>query len=206
MNQLISWPVPAAKTRKTPRMSAELARLLSSRRRCRCCGNRFSQLMAQDFERPDACPDDMPVMDNSAWLAVRSGDLLTEDFCRLSGHHFVRAVLGFALDGTTHDFCLGVWVEVPRGDFETCLDGPDEDFGVVQAPIPCHLANAVPPQEDHMIQALLHLPPDGLRPEIEITDPDSTLTTLQQEGLSLNGLLGMLEAYGHDKASLLHDA
>jgi hypothetical protein len=187
-------------------MNAELARLMSSRRKCRCCGAHFAQLLMLEYDRPDMCPPDLPVMDNSAWLAEKSGDLLTEDFCRLGDRFFLRALLAFALEGDTEEFLLEVWVLVHSRDFDLYLDRLDDGDIVIDAPIECLTANAIPPQDGPPVKALLHLQPDGQRPEIEITDPDNPLMHLQQDGLFLDQVLSMLEAYGHDKASLLHDA
>lgn len=187
-------------------MNAELAHLLSSRRKCRCCGAEFAQLMYLEYDRPDICPPDLPMMDNSAWLVDRSGDLLTEDFCRLGESHFLRASLVFGLIGGVRDFTLSVWASVQPADFDRYFDSLDEVQPDIGEPIPALIVNAVPPEDALPVQALLHLMPNFQRPELEITDPDSPLFHMQQEGLELADMVAMLEAYGHDKPSLLYDA
>ena len=103
-------------------LDAHLARMLASARQCRCCGATFAQLLSLTCDRPDVCPDDLVVQDNSAVLSDL-GDVLTEDFCRLGDLRFVRAVLAVPLaDSRGAEFLLGTWASLSEDDFDAYLD------------------------------------------------------------------------------------
>ncbi|MGR3758830.1 DUF2199 domain-containing protein [Roseobacteraceae bacterium NS-SX3] len=180
--------------------------MLTSPRQCRCCGATFAQLLSLTCDRPDICPDDMPVQDNSAVLAER-GDILTEDFCRLGELRFVRAVLAVPLaDSRGEEFLLGTWASLSPEDFETYLDLFDMQETESMGSRPAWLANAVPPGLSTPAACMLHMRPAGQYPELQVSETSHPLAALQSQGAALEELLEMLYAYGHDLPSLVYDA
>lgn len=187
-------------------LDPHLARMLTSQRKCRCCGGTFAQLLSLSCDRPDLCPEDFVVQDNSAILAQGS-DILTEDFCRFGGMFFLRAVLAFPLvDARGHEFILGTWANVEQADFEAYLDHFDMRETEEMDSCRAKLANAIPPGITGALPCMLHMRPDGQYPELQIADESNPLSLLQQNGAKLEDLLELLYAYGHDLASLIYDA
>ncbi|MBE1284811.1 MAG: DUF2199 domain-containing protein [Rhodobacteraceae bacterium] len=186
-------------------MDRDLAHILSSRRKCRCCGATFAQLLSLEYDRPDLCPPDLPKLDNSTFLMERD-DVLTEDFCRVGEYCFIRAVLILPLGDSEHEMVLGVWCAVSPVHFDTYLDLFDEAETGQMEPVPGWLANAIPPGTELPLACQLHMQPGDQRPEMELTEKGHELKLLQETGLDLTDLLGLLHAYGHDIGSLLHDA
>lgn len=187
-------------------MDPHLARMLGSQRQCRCCGATFAQLLSLSCDRPDICPDDMFVHDNTA-LNAQTGDILTEDFCRLGDLRFVRAVLAVPLADTRgEEFILGTWARLEREDFDAFIErfeiGETEELGSRRA----ELANAIPPDGTPGIEAMLHMRPEGQYPDLQVSDPQHPLYNLQMVGAQLEELLSLLYAYGHDLPSLVYDA
>lgn len=180
--------------------------MLTSPRQCRCCGATFAQLLSLTCDRPDICPDDMELEDNSALLATK-GDILTEDFCRLGELRFVRAVLAIPLaDSRGEEFLLGTWASLGREDFEAYLDHFElretEDLGSR----PAWLANAIPPDMAQPAACMLEMRPEGQYPELMVSETAHPLHALQKNGAELEELLELLYAYGHDLPSLVFDA
>ncbi|WP_293573230.1 DUF2199 domain-containing protein [Phaeobacter sp.] len=180
--------------------------MLSSQRQCRCCGATFAQLLSLSCDRPDICPDDLLVQDNSA-LNAEKGDILTEDFCRLGELRFIRAVLAIPLtDARGEEFILGTWARLEQSDFDAFLErfemGDAEELGSQRA----ELANAIPPEGAPAVAAMLHMRPEGQYPDLQISDPQNPLYNLQMIGANLEELLSLLFAYGHDLPSLVYDS
>ena len=186
-------------------MNRDLARLMGSRRVCRCCGSSFAQLMSLEYDRPDICPADLPKLDNSA-LMVERGDVLTDDFCRVDDYRFIRCVLILPLGDGPHEMVLGVWCAVGEDHFDDYVDLFDQRETVQMGPVPGWLASAVPPGGDIPLACVLHMQEDDQRPEMEVTERGSELRRLQETGMDLGDLVQMLNDYGHDIPSLMHDA
>ncbi|MGR3615170.1 MAG: DUF2199 domain-containing protein [Paracoccaceae bacterium] len=186
-------------------MDRDIARLMSSRRRCRCCGATFAELLSLEYDRPDTCPPDLPKLDNSALLVERD-DVLTEDVCRVGDHRYIRTVLVLPLGDGPQEMVLGVWCAVSPVHFEAYVDLLEEDMSEEEATVPAWLSNAVPPGTEIPLACQLHLQPGDQRPEVELTEKGHELRRMQETGLGLTDILGLLHAYGHDLASLLHDS
>lgn len=187
-------------------MDAHLARMLTSARQCRCCGATFAQLLSLSCDRPDVCPDDLVVQDNSAVLEER-GDVLTEDFCRYGKLRFVRAVLALPLaDSRGAEFLLGTWASLNEDDFDAYLDLFDMRETESMGSRPAWLANAIPPESGAPVACMLHMRPEGEYPELQVSESNNALARLQQTGVQLEELLELLYAYGHDLPSLVYDS
>jgi len=187
-------------------LDAHLARMLTSSRQCSCCGATFAQLLSLACDRPDMCPEDMPLQDNSAFLA-ETGDVLTDDFCRLGDLHFLRCVLAVPLIGTEDaEFVLGTWASVSPEDFEAYLDLFELRETEILGNRPAWLSNAIPPGLNEPVAGMLHMRPEGQYPELKISETGHPLYPLQKNGAQLEELFELLYSYGHDLASLVYDA
>ncbi|TNJ42758.1 DUF2199 domain-containing protein [Phaeobacter sp. B1627] len=187
-------------------MDAHLARMLSSSRQCRCCGATFAQLLSLSCDRPDICPADMPVQDNTAVFAT-DGDVLTEDFCRFGSLRFLRAVLAIPLADTGgEEFILGTWAGVSEDVFDDYLDLFELREIESMGSRPAWLSNQIPPESGGPLACMLHMRPEGEYPELQVSEVNHDLARMQELGLDLDDLLGVLHAYGHDLASLVYDS
>jgi hypothetical protein len=186
-------------------LNRDLARLMASRRVCRCCGTGFAQLLSLEYDRPDFCPPDLPKLDNSA-LMVERGDVLTDDFCRVEDYRFLRCVLILPLGDGPHEMLLGVWCAVSPDHFDDYIELFDQGETVEMGPVPGWLGNSVPPGSDIPLACVLHMQDSDQRPETEITERGHRLRQMQETGLDLGDLVQMLRDFGHDLPSLMHDA
>lgn len=186
-------------------MDRDLARLLSSRRKCRCCGSTFCDLLSLEYDRPDGCPPELPKLDNSVFLMER-GDVLTEDLCRVGEHRFIRAVLVLPLGEGEHEMVIGVWCAISPVHFDQYLDMMDDGPVPGDETFPAWMSNAVPPDGNIPLACQLHLLPGDQRPEVELTEKGHDLTRMQKTGMSFTDVLGLIYRYNHDLASLLHDS
>ena len=187
-------------------MDAHLARMLSSSRQCRCCGGTFAQLLSLSCDRPDIVPADLQVQDNTA-IFVSEGDVLTEDFCRFGSLRFLRAVLAIPLaDSRGEEFILGTWAGVSEDVFDEYLDLFELREGESMGSQPAWLSNQIPPESGGPLACMLHMRPEGQYPELQVSEPNHPLATLQHAGAQLEELFELLHTYGHDLASLVYDS
>lgn len=187
-------------------MDAHLSRMLNSSRQCRCCGATFAQLLSLACDRPDMCPEDLPRQDNSALLA-ETGDILTEDFCRLGDFYFVRCVVAIPLaHADDNEFVLGTWASVSSDDFYSYADMMGDQDVEMFGTRPAWLSNAIPPGEIDPVAGMLHVTSETEFPELVVSEPTHPLFSLQKHGAQLEELLELLNAYGHDLPSLIYDS
>lgn len=187
-------------------MDPHFARLLTSPRLCKCCGATFAQLISLSCDRPDICSDDLVVQDNSAIL-TETGDVLTEDFCRLGQLYFLRAILSSPINGMDGaEFVLGTWASVSEDDFHEYLELVDLQEADTMGTRPAWLANTIPLHEGQPPAARIRPRSDGQYPDLDVMETSHSLYELQSRGMEFEELLEMLYAYGHDLPSLLYDA
>ncbi len=188
--------------------------MLSSTRQCRCCGGTFEQLLSLTCDRPDICPEEMTVQDNVALFATH-GDVLTEDYCRIGEMRFVRAVLAIPIqESGEQEFILGTWASLGQDDFDDFVDMfemQERDISLNTeltgtSSRPAWLSNALPIGNSGPIACMLHPRPEGEYPELHVAEPLHALAIYQNLGASLEDLLQILSAYGHDLASLVFDS
>ena len=56
------------------------------------------------------------------------------------------------------------------------------------------------------VACMLHARPGGEYPELQVAEVNHELARMQNIGVDLDELLGMLQAYGHDLPSLVYDS
>ena len=177
-----------------------LADLIARGFRCAQCGAHHQVLFDLAFNHPDPWTgpgDQAPNRDLPAALA--SGrDLLTEDFCLLGEHRFVRAILPLPLQGSDESFAFGVWGSLSHPRFDAYVAGFDDPIGGDLTPAFSWLSNCLPGAADAPVKASLTPQPDRQRPILRITDPTHPFFISQTDGLSFDALMAIYRDSGHD--------
>ncbi len=166
---------------------------------CSSCDQVHSGLPDMAFRNPSGKVfDDLEKRDNSGFSVAQN--CLTEDLCCYDNGFYVRALLSIPISGTDDRFAFGVWATLSAENFDTYLagfeTGEQDDIG----PWFSWLANRLPvdPDGNDGIQCSLRPQPDRHRPEVLIEDQDHPLFTLQRTGATLDQILDILSACGHD--------
>ncbi len=115
-----------------------------------------------------------------AWLALteaeRARGKASDDLCAIAlddqrARFFVRCVLPVAVDGQTHAFAFGLWVEVPEAYFVWYVHHFKDPAQGSRRPIACALANDVPGVPSTLgAPVLLLLVDERTRPQIRVPD------------------------------------
>lgn len=181
------------KTTDDPRWS----RLMGHSGACRCCGMEFKGLFDVHYGAPDAWPQSEACERNAAILDD-GADRLTEDFCRLGAHRFVRATLLLPVSDTGQSFGFGVWATVRPDIFDAAIDhfdaGEQGQIGAVFS----WLSNTLPeaPARPARGQLIFH---DGrIRPSFHLNDADNPFTKEQVSGIDLDRVLDLYALTGTD--------
>lgn len=127
------------------------------------------------------------------------GDFLSEDFCIVEGRYFfVRCVFHIPIHGLTEKFGFGVWSSLSRLNFDIYIDGFDSGAYGSLGPWTGWFANELKPFGGTLNQACwVHPQLDRQRPVITLSDEQHELAHAQREGISLERLVELYEAYGH---------
>jgi hypothetical protein len=185
-----------------------LVQLITQGFRCAGCGEHHNALFDLAFDRPDPWPaplpdtgpgpqDNAPNRDLSAALAA-GRDILTEDFCVMGEHRFIRAILPLPIQGAGEDFAFGVWGSLSQPRFDTYVAGFDDPSGGDLTPAFSWLCNRLPGATDASVKAVLTPQPDRQRPILRITDETHPFFLAQTDGLSFDALLAIYRGYGHE--------
>lgn len=170
---------------------------LSNQMKCPCCGKSGATMLSFEYDRPDPFPKDAPKQEN--WMLTQeTGDILTEDFCRLDKYRFVRVILQVPLIGCTEVLMLGVWGSLSAENFDRYLAGFDDGTQAHLGEMGSWLCNAVPPDVRKPVAMALHPQDNRQRPQLFCTDDTNDLYRFQRDGLSFDGLADFLRSYGHD--------
>lgn len=127
------------------------------------------------------------------------GDFLSEDFCILEGRYFmIRVVLEIPVRGLTDKFGFGCWSTLSRENFDKYVAGFDVGDFADWGPWSGWLCNKlVDYVGDEPEPALVYPQPDRQRPKLMVADENHPLAIAQNEGISPERMLEILEAYGH---------
>jgi len=130
--------------------------------------------------------------------ALQQGrDILTEDFCLMGEHRFVRAILPLPLVGFDESFAFGVWGSVAPPKFLEYCEHFDGTTGGTMPAAFSWLMNRLPGAQDKPARARLLPQNDRQRPILEITDEDHPFFLAQTEGLTSQALLEIYAISGH---------
>lgn len=187
-------------------LSSAAARLRAGTWRCRSCNNAHGW----PFDLAAMAPDPWPHRDgyeNNAGVvdaleAAEGGDVidfLSEDFCILGGRHFlIRCVLLVPISGLRQPFGFGCWATLSRDNFRSYLGGFDSGRHPRAAQWTGWLCNSVAGLTGTQPIAVgVHPRHDRQRPVLQVLDPAEPLWLAQRDGLPIEGLLALLDVYGH---------
>jgi len=149
--------------------------------------------------RPDQWQDDDEYSPNS--LALTSTHLLSEDFCVLHGEHFfVRCVLELPIIGRPGErFAYGVWSSLSKANFKTYIDAFDVGMDGDGAPWFGWLSNPLIGYPDTLNQRCAVFRRAGrVRPLVRLHDEEHPLAHEARKGITLDRLLEICRAYGHE--------
>lgn len=176
-----------------------LRQLLADGFTCATCNARHSGLFDIAFDQPDPWtgpPEKEP--NGVVRFALEAGrDILSEDFCLMGEHRFVRAILPLPLIGTEETFAFGVWATLSQARFVEYTDLFDSlNAGAMPAAF-SWLSNRLPGAGPAAVRAELRPQDNRQRPILRITDESHPFFQVQDDGLSSDALLGIYATYGH---------
>ncbi|WP_309666244.1 DUF2199 domain-containing protein [Tabrizicola sp.] len=176
-----------------------LRQLLDNGFTCATCGEHHSGLFDIAFDHPDPWTGSVEKEPNGdVRFALEEGrDILSEDFCLMGEHRFVRAILPLKLIGTDDSFAFGVWGTLSQTRFLEYAEIFDAPNGSRMSPAFSWLSNRLPRAGPDPIRAQLHPQDNRQRPNLEIGDEDHPFFQAQSGGLSCDDLLAIYENYGH---------
>ncbi|CUH76995.1 DUF2199 domain-containing protein [Tropicibacter naphthalenivorans] len=160
-------------------------------RACPCCGVQFNGIFDIGFSEPE----DWPHAPYTGAPVEVEDDVLTSDYCRIDGRHFLRAVLLLPVRGADDNFGFGAWVEVSRD----VARAYGETFGDDPQPFEGEglLANTLPGFEDEQGIAVALTCPDPAERAL-IHPLDGPLAEALENGISFDDLLDIYAASGND--------
>lgn len=163
---------------------------------CRCCDLAVRDLLSLAYPAPGIWALEAAPQDNSAF-SFEAHTILTDDFCAVNGHLFVRAVMEFPLTGHDTPLLIGVWGTLSRPNFETFY----RDFETkAQGRLPMMfswLSNPVPPGGKVPEPCALQPLAGTMRPRMMFADPQNPWGIAQIDGLDATQLCDMLAKFGH---------
>ena len=164
---------------------------------CAKCGIEHTGLMDLAAFAPDPWPHPESYGPNSALRT--DNDFLSEDFCVLQGRYFmVRSVLELPVHGVAEKFGFGCWTTLSRENFDKYVEGFDNgeysDWGPWSGYLCNKLADYI---GDNPEPVLVYPQHDRQRPTLRIVDDAHRLAVDQEDGISPERLLEILEFYGH---------
>jgi hypothetical protein len=127
------------------------------------------------------------------------GDFLSEDFCVLGGKHFmIRAVLTIPVEGMEDHFGFGCWSTLSRKNFEKYVDGFDYGNPQQEELWSGWLCNSFSDfTGTDPLGVWVQTRDERQRPLIWVADDDHPLAIAQDQGISAERMLKILEYYGH---------
>lgn len=166
---------------------------------CASCGQTHVGLFDLACQRPDHWPDGDERGPNA--LAASSSHFLSEDFCVLHGEHFfVRCVIALPIIGRPGErFAYGVWSTLSQTNFSSYVESFDTGFNEQTGPWFGWLSNRLPGYPDTLNMKCNVFPQPGRnRPLIRLQDDAHPLAREINEGISLDRLVDIYRAFGHD--------
>jgi len=174
---------------------------------CGSCGATHRGVFDIVYDKPAICPESSSRVSNSD-LSPFSTNFLSDDFCIVQGeHYFVRCVLEFPISGTKGGlFAFGVWSSLSDANFAVYVNSFSRNDQSVLGPWFGWFSNRLPGYPDTLnLKCQVH-PRDGRRrPFIELEPTDNPLTRDQKDGISIDRLIEIYAACGHDLRAALSD-
>lgn len=169
---------------------------------CKCCNQSFNGIFDLVSEAPGPWPGKLTAQPNSHMLP--NINILTEDFCVLDEHRYIRVQLPIPIIGAGQDFHFGVWGSLSLPNFELMLDHfNDGTQGELEEVFSC-LSNIIPLDGPTNATKAFMRPRNGrFHPLLYILDEEHPYYDAQQKGVSFDQLLDIYAIYGQDIRSHL---
>lgn len=176
-----------------------LSQLLANGFTCAGCGERHQGLFDIAFDYPDPWTSPVEREPNGAIrFALDEGrDFLSEDFCLMGEHRFVRCILPLQLIGTGESFAFGVWGTLSQTRFLEYVDAFDSPSGSSFGGAFSWLMNRLPQASNAAVRAEVRGQDGRQRPILKITEEDHPFFQKQFDGLPYDDLLSIYAHYGH---------
>ncbi len=164
---------------------------------CPLCDTVHGGVFDVAFSCPEAWPaeGDPPAPNSNA---LREGDVLTEDFCKIGATRYIRGRFPLKIDGTDRTFGFALWVEVERPDYNAVVAASKGSAPPPEAPFKGWLANQLVGADMTASLCAVQAQGDNKRPTIVVQDEDHTFYNLQRGGITFDMLLELYAALGHD--------
>ena len=165
---------------------------------CAGCGALHHGLFDLVFGWPEFWRGDRTPLPNESFRLDE--DTLTEDFCSIGEHVFVRCILSLPLVGGEEErVSFGVWSSLSSASFEVYYGNFNDDRQGKLGPWFGWFANRIPGFPDTLgLKCRVH-PRDGrIRPFIELEPTQHPLAVAQRNGISLDRALEIFALAGHD--------
>jgi hypothetical protein len=176
-----------------------LSQLLAKGFTCASCGERHKGLFDIAFDYPDPWNGPTEKEHNSSVRQAfdEGRDILSEDFCLMGEHRFVRCILPLRLIGTDESFALGVWGSLSQARFLEYVELFDSPNGSNFGPAFSWLMNRLPGAPNAAVRAEMRGQDGRQRPILEIGEEDHPIFEKQFDGLTYDDLLSIYADYGH---------
>jgi hypothetical protein len=174
--------------------------------RCTSCALTHHGIFDITYGRPVAWPEsDEPSSDS---IVVTSSHFLSEDICVVEDQHFVRCMLELPIRGSASEyFAFGIWSSLSKPNFALYVETFDDGEQGALGPWFGWFSNRLRGYPDTFgLKCQVHPRSSGQRPFIEFEPADHPLARDQREGITLDRLLEIYAAHGHDLRSVLSDA
>ena len=174
---------------------------------CTSCGLTHHGIFDIAYGKPAAWPGSGEPSPNS--ILTTSTHFLSEDFCVVEDqHHFVRCMLELPIQGSDSErFGFGVWSSLSKSNFALYAETFDDMEQGALGPWFGWFSNRLQGYADTFgLKCQVHPRSGGQRPFIELESTEHPLARDQREGITLQRLLEIYAAHGHDLRSVLSDA
>ena len=181
-------------------------RLLDQPRSCPSCGGTHLGIFDIAYSGPFVWDGPEEYSPNSA--VTTSTHFLSDDFCVTRDEHFfVRCVLELPIRGAGGErFGFGVWSSLARHSFKLYVESFDDQARGELGPWFGWFSNRLNGYENTLhLKCMVHPRAERQRPLIEIEPTDHLLSREQREGITLDRLLELYAAHGHDLRAALTD-
>jgi len=174
---------------------------------CHSCGEVHKGVFDIVYDKPVIWADSTNRVSNSDLMPF-STDFLSDDFCILKGeHYFVRCVLELPiLDTSGGRLGFGVWSSLSEENFAVYVESFNSDDQGALGPWFGWFSNRLKGYPDTLNLKCQVNPRNGRRrPLIELEHTDHPLARDQRKGVSIDRLIEVYAAYGHDLRAALSD-
>jgi len=181
-------------------------RLQGRKWECAPCGKAHTGIFDIAYDKPAGWADSTSRISN-ADLAPGVTHFLADDYCVMEDEdYFVRCVLELPIVGTEDRLGLGVWSTLLKKNFILYLQSFRDPNQGRLGPWFGWFSNRLSGYPDTLnLKCQVRPRDDRQRPTIEIEASDHPLSADQRNGISIDRLIELYAAHGHDLRAALSD-